>query len=279
MQYKDWYEGKYFETDLGYIINNDCLKALPTLIENGAKFDAVITDIPQEITQNDWDRKIPLQTMWKLLYQLRKNKRTPIALFTNQPFTTDLISSNKKHFKYMRYWQKTRPTNFLNAKKQPLRDIEEIAIFGEEGGRGNENEVEELAVFYEKQCIYNPQFFEGEPLHGMGHSYKSKKFQNNNYNKFSSHKNPSAKRTGDTKKYPRQLMKYKSPYPLLHPTQKPLDLVKELILTYTNKGDIVLDFTAGAITTGLACEKLGRRWVCIEFKEEYCRVGKSRFTI
>src|SRR5690606_13930031 len=104
-------------------------------------------DIPQEITQNDWDRVIPLGQMRESLYKLRKDKQTPIVLFTNQPFTTDLISSNRKHFKYLKYWYKDRPSGFLNAKRQPLRDIEEIAIF------------------YEKQCTYNPQMVEGKENH------------------------------------------------------------------------------------------------------------------
>jgi len=176
MSFKNWYKNKYFETDLGYIVNGEALEVMSELIKNEAKFDAIITDVPQEITENDWDRALHLEPMWDSIYELRKSKTTPIVIFTNQPFTTSLISSNIKDFKYMRYWQKTRPTNFLNAKKQPLRDIEEIAIFKEE----DENEIEEMAVFYEKQRTYNPQYFEGKPLHGMGCSYKVKEFQKKN---------------------------------------------------------------------------------------------------
>lgn len=259
---------KYFETKLGFVVNGDALAVMEELIEMGMKFDAVIADIPQKITKNDWDKPIPLKPMWELLYKLRKSKSTPFILFTNQPFTTDLISSNRKDFKYMRYWEKSRPSNFLNAKKQPLRNIEEIAIFSEVG---------EIALFYEKQCIYNPQFFKGEPLHAMGTKYKTKKHKNNNYGPFANDKNPSANRKGDTNKYPRQLMRYKSPHPPLHPTQKPLELVKELVLTYTNEGDSVLDFTAGSMTTGLACEETNRRWVCIEKEKEMCDIGINRF--
>lgn len=259
---------KYYETELGYIVNGDALIVMDELVKSGVKFDAIIADIPQKITRNDWDRPIPLKPMWELLYKLIKNERTPIILFTNQPFTTDLIASNRKHFKYMRYWEKSRPSNFLNAKKQPLRNIEEIAVF---------NEIGEIALFYEKQCVYNPQFFEGKPLHGMGTRFKTKTHQNNNYSAFASYKNPSANREGDTKKYPRQLMKYKNPHPPLHPTQKPLDLIKELVLTYTNEGDIVLDFTAGSMTTGLACEETNRHWVCIEKEKEMCDIGINRF--
>lgn len=110
----------------------------------------------------------------------------------------------------------------------------------------------------------------------MGNSYKTKKAKNNNYGEFANKKNPSANRKGDTRKYPRQLMQYKNANPLM-PTQKPLDLIEELVLTYTNVGDIVLDFTAGSMTTGLACEKLGRHWICIEIRKEACEIGKKRF--
>lgn len=243
------------------------------MIDKNIKFDAIIADIPQEKTQNDWDRAIPLEKMWELLYKLRKDKRTPIILFTNQPFTTDLISSNRKHFKYLKYWHKDRPSGFLNAKRQPLRDIEEIAIFKEE----DENEIDEIAVFYEKQCTYNPQFWDGEPLHGMGIKFKEVKNDNNNYGEFDSQNNPSSKREGDTKKYPRQLMYYQRPHPPIHPTEKPIDLLEDLILTYTNEGDIILDFTAGSISLGKAAENIDRRWVCIEKEEKFCKLGKSRF--
>lgn len=138
MGFKNWYNDKYFETKLGYFIHGNCLDVLETLNNNGAKFDAVITDVPQGITKNDWDKPIPPESMWTSLYQVRRSKATPMVIFSNQPFTTDLISSNREHFKYMRYWRKTRPTNFLNAKTQPLKDIEEIV------------------VFYEEQCTYNP---------------------------------------------------------------------------------------------------------------------------
>lgn len=240
------------------------------LVEAGAKFDAIIADVPQGITRNNWDTPIPLEPMWEKLYRLKRDKHTPIAIFTNQPFTSRLIGSNEKDFKYMRYWQKSRPTNFLNAKIQPLRDVEEIAIF-------SQSEITELSVFYEKQCYYDPQFFEGKPLHGMGNSYKHKELSNNNYNKFNSRENPSANRTGDTKKYPRQLMSYKNEHPVFHPTQKPRDLMEELILTYTKEGDTILDFTAGSMSTGLMCEELGRKWVCIELEERMCEIGANRF--
>ena len=228
------------------------------LIEKGVKIDLVLTDIPQEITQNEWDMEIPFEKMWSILYKLRKDNTTPIILFTNQPFTSKLIYSNIKHFKIMKYWQKDRPSGFLNAKRMPLKDIEEIAIF------------------YEKQCTYNPQFWEGKPLHGMGTKFKTKLCDNNNYNEFASNKNPSSKRQGDNKKYPRQLMVYSRPHPPIHPTQKPIELLVDLINTYSNEGDTILDFTMGSGSTGVACIKINRKFIGIELDDKYFEIAKQR---
>ena len=120
------------------LYNGDCLDTMGKLIAEGIKIDAIITDIPQEITQNTWDNIIPFKEMWLNLYRIRKDKNVPIILFTNQPFTSFLITSNPKHFKVIKYWRKNRPSGFLNAKRMPLKDMEEIAIF------------------YEKQPTYNP---------------------------------------------------------------------------------------------------------------------------
>lgn len=268
IDFKKCFNNKYFETNLGYIINDDCIKIMDEMIGKNIKFDAIIADIPQEITQNDWDRVIPLEKMWKLLYKLRKDERTPIILFTNQPFTTDLISSNKKHFKYLKYWQKDRPSGFLNAKRQPLRDVEEIAVFCEE----DIQEVGEIAVFYEKQCTYNPQMVEGNKNHSIGKVEGEDVCKNNsNYGDFG------RVNTKGNMKYPRQLMYYPRPHPPIHPTEKPLELLEDLIRTYSNKGDLILDFTAGSISLGKSAENLGRRWICIEKEKDYCELGKNRF--
>lgn len=243
----------YYEEENIKLIHGECLEVMNKLINKGVKFDAIITDIPQQITQNDWDRIIPLEQMWKLLYKLRKDKRTPIVLFTNQPFTTDLISSNREHFKYLKYWHKDRPSGFLNAKRQPLRDIEEIA------------------VFYEKQCAYNPQMVEGKENHSIGKAQGEDSCKNNNnYGDFG------RVRTEGNLKYPRQLMCYQKPHPPIHPTEKPVDLLEDLINTYTNKGNLILDFTCGSGTTLVAAKKSHRKCIGIELEEKYCEIAKNR---
>lgn len=106
---------KYYETELGYIVNGDVLIVMDELVKSGVKFDAIIADIPQKITRNDWDRPIPLKPMWELLYKLIKNERTPIILFTNQPFTTDLKTETIKIYKEIQL--KIKNTNILITHK------------------------------------------------------------------------------------------------------------------------------------------------------------------
>lgn len=235
------------------LYNGDCLEVMDTLIKNGIKVDLVLTDIPQEITRNEWDMGIPFKEMWDKLYKLRRDKSTPIILFTNQPFTSKLIESNSKHFKIMKYWQKDRPSGFLNAKRMPLKDIEEIAIF------------------YEKQCIYNPIMTEGKPSHSIGKVKGEKECKNNNnYGSFGR-----VEREGNLK-YPRQLMIYNRPHPPIHPTQKPIDLLEDLLITYSSNSGVVLDFTMGSGSTGVACVNTNRRFIGIELDESYFNIAKER---
>lgn len=237
------------------LYNGDCFEVMSNLIKMNIKFDAIITDIPQEITQNDWDKGLDLDKMWEYLLKLRKDKTTPIILFSNQPYTSKLILSNLKMFKYCKYWQKDRPSGFLNAKKQPLRDVEDITIF------------------YEKQCLYNPIMWEGNPSHSIGKA-KGETIckNNNNYGNFSR-----IEREGNLK-YPRQLMIYNRPHPPIHPTEKPVDLLIDLIETYTKENDLILDFTAGSFSMGVACIKTNRKFIGIELNEKYFGIGKTRIS-
>lgn len=249
------------------LYNNNCFDVFKYLIKENIKFDCIIADLPQEITKNKWDRIIPLEKMWSYLYQLKKNKSTPIILFSNQPFTTKLISSNIEDFKYCRYWEKDRPSNFLNSSKQPLRNIEDIAIFGED----RRTFIEDIIFFYEKQPKYFPQKLIGKENHNMGNQYINKEIQNNNYGKFI----PKINDYGHFK-FPRQIMEYKRPHPPIHPTEKPVKLLEELIKTYTLEGDLVLDFCMGSGSTGLACKILNRSFIGIEKEKEYFNLALER---
>lgn len=235
------------------LYQGDCLEVMKTLITMGVKVDAIITDLPYGTTACKWDSVIPFDKMWDCINNLKRSKETPVILFGTQPFSSHLVLSNSKEYKYSWYWQKDRASGHLNAKKQPMRDIEDIL------------------VFYEKQCLYNPQMTEGNPSHSIGRvKGESSCKNNNNYGNFGR-----VEREG-TLKYPKQLLKFQRPHPPIHPTQKPVELLEYLIKTYTNEGDTVLDFTMGSGTTGVACKKLNRKFIGIELDEKYFNIAKER---
>lgn len=238
------------------LFNGDCLEVMDKLIADGIKVDAVITDPPYGKLNKkcNWDKIIPIKEMWSFLLNLCCED-TPIILFAQEPYTSLLINSQKDLFKYKLYWLKTQPTGFLNAKRQPLRNIEEIL------------------VFYKKQCTYNPQKSTG---HKPVNSYtKSEKTANNTvcYGHTRSFSGG-----GSTERYPTQILQFKSDKQrlCLHPTQKPVELLEYLIKTYTNEGDTVLDFTMGSGTTGVACKNLNRNFIGIELDKKYFDIAEKR---
>ena len=239
------------------LYKGDCLEMMDELIKEGVRIDMVLTDPPYGTTKNKWDSVIPFDKMWERVNKLIKPNGA-IILFSQGLFTIDLINSNRKDWRYNLIWEKDRPTGFLNAKRMPLRSHEDICIF------------------YKKSPVYNPQFWEGIPLHGMGNKYKQNISANNNYGNFDSRTNPSANRAGDKMKYPRSILKFNKPHPPIHPTQKPVDLLEYLIKTYTNEGELVLDFTMGSGSTGVACLNTNRKFIGIELDEKYFNIAIKR---
>ena len=237
------------------LINDDCLKAMNKLIEEGIVFDACITDPPYGTTHNKWDSPIPLNEMWEKLHKLIKPNGA-IVLFGQDKFTAKVMLSNEKEHRYNLIWKKgERTSGFLNAKRMPLRNHEDIM------------------VFYQKLPVYHPQFTEGQPLHGKGNSYLTKECTNNNYGKFNQLE---AYRKGSTQKFPKSIINFDRPHPPIHPTQRPVELMEWLIKTYTNEGDLILDFTMGIGTTGIACAKTNRDFVGIELNKEYFSIAEQK---
>ena len=174
-------------------------------------------------------------------------------LTASQPFTSALVMSNPKMFKYCWVWEKQQGTNPLLSKKQPMKVHEDIV------------------VFYDKQCLYNPQMTESTPYSGFV-TDKSKTTGDVMGNAKSIHRdNPSGTR------YPRSIQKFNTPRARGgHPTQKPVALFEYLIKTYTNEGDLVLDNVAGSGTTGVACQNLNRNFILMEQEPEYVEIIKQR---
>lgn len=237
------------------LYNGDCLEVMDNLIQQGIKVDAIITDIPYGTTRCKWGSVIPFEEMWKRIKEIRK-PTTPIVLFGSEPFSSSLRLSNIKEYKYDWKWEKTQATGFFNAKKQPMRCIEDIC------------------VFYQKQCLYNPQKTEGHKPVNSYTKYLSTVNKTEVYGKCTKELSGG----GNTDRFPRQLLTYSSDKQTcyLHPTQKPLELMEYLVKTYSNENDLVLDFTMGSGTTGVACKKLNRNFIGIELNENYFNIAKER---
>lgn len=201
------------------IFEGDCLEIMRQFPDNSV--DMVLCDLPYGTTQNKWDSAIDLDILWKEYHRIVKVDGA-IVLTSQGLFTAKLILSNEKNFKYKIVWEKSKPTNFLNAKKQPLRKYEDIC------------------VFYRKQPVYNPQMSKGEPY--------NKGFRKDqltgSYGEFKSQLVKS-----DGERYPTDVIYFKtaeSEGDVFHPTQKPVELGRYLIKTYSNEGDLILDNTFGS---------------------------------
>ena len=243
-------------TTVQRLIKGDCLKEMCFLIKQGVKVDMILCDLPYGITQNKKDIMLPFGELWRLYESIAKDNAA-IVLTASNGFFIDLINSNRKLYRYDLVWDKVLTSGFLNANRQPLRQHENIA------------------VFYKKQPVYNPQFKKGKPLHGKGSEYKIKEPVNNNYGNFSTIDDT---RKGSTEKYPTSIIKFPKSHPskALHPTEKPVELFSWLIATYTNIGGLVLDNCMGSGTTGVACKILNRNFIGIEINEKHFSVAEKR---
>ncbi len=234
------------------LLCGDCLSLLKDVPENS--IDSIIADLPYGITQAKWDCEINLDQLW-IEYKRVAKPNASFVLFASQPFTSKLISSNIKEFKYCWYWEKEQGTGFLNSKKQPLRCIEEICIF------------------YKEQCTYNPQMVQLAEIRKNKLPTKSSELighvksfnQKNDYVVY-------------THSFPKNILKFsrEKGNKKFHSTQKPLELMKYLVKTYTNEGDMVLDNVMGSGTTGVACKELNRNFIGIELDQEMFNLAQKR---
>lgn len=226
------------------IINADCLEAMKDIPDGSV--DAIITDLPYGTTRNQWDSVIPLDKLWAEYLRITK-PNAAIVLFSQQPFTSVLVMSNPQMFRYEWIWQKEMGTGFLNAKKMPLKDHENVM------------------VFYRDLPTYNPQMKQGEP-------YRCKNGAlSNNYG----HREQ-VETINNGERYPTTIIKYGRDKDKFHPTQKPVDLLRYLVRTYTNEGETVLDSCCGSGTTAIAAIREKRNFICIEKSEEYYNIAQKR---
>jgi len=235
------------------LLNIDCMEYMATLPDKA--FDLMLTDPPYNMTACEWDKPIDLNSLWKEWNRIIKPNGA-FVFTASQPFTTDLINSNRNNFKYELIWDKNTTSSPAIAKIQPLRSHENII------------------VFYRKQPTYNPILRKNTTkCFGKNHSRRSDVSGNmgDKYNK----------EVG----YPRTIIEFMRPNNLtkeaggLHPTQKPIDLFRYLIKTYSNEGDTVFDGYMGSGTTAIACLEENRNFVGCEIDKDYFDAAVKRFNI
>jgi site-specific DNA-methyltransferase (adenine-specific) len=227
----------------------DCLEGMKKIDDKSV--DMILCDLPYGTTACKWDIIILFDKLWNQYNRIIKNNGA-ICLFGSQPFTTDLINSNQKYFKYCWYWEKNQGTNFFHAKRMPIRKIEEII------------------VFYKKQCTYNIQFSEGHiPTNSAKGCSNGEIYFGTNKRNY---------KGGITTRFPDNILKFKcvNNYSKLHPNEKPVDLCEYLIKTYTNENELVLDNCIGSGTTAIACLNTDRNYIGFENNEKYFKIAEER---
>lgn len=236
------------------LLQGDCLELMKSIPNKSV--DMILCDLPYGVTQNKKDVAISFTELWEQYERIIKDNGA-ILLFAQGKFYVDLVNSNRKLFRYDLVWDKQLVSGFLNAKRMPLRQHEQIA------------------VFYKKLPTYNPQFTQGEPLHSKGTSYKNKEHKNENYGDF--HVTDDS-RAGSTEKYPTSILSFAKPHPSVakHRTEKSADLLRYLIKIYTNDGELVLDNCMGSGSTGIACVNTNRNFIGIELDKQCFEIAKSR---
>ena len=225
------------------LLLGDCLERLREIPDGSV--DLVLTDPPYGTTMNDWDTAFSIP--WNELNRITK-PHAPIVLFSQLPFAVDVIAGNRKNYRYEWVWHKTNAVGFLDANWKPLRAHENILVFS-----------------VDKKSTYNPQWRWGKPYKTKQHS------QTTNYGKHAR----TATDSPSGKRYPIDVLTYSRDQGY-HPTQKPVKLLEYLILTYTNAGETVLDFTMGSGSTGVACANTGREFIGIERDPKYFKIAQQR---
>lgn len=227
------------------LLQGDCLKLLPTIQDNS--IDLILADLPFGITRNEWDSIIPLEPLFEQYKRIIKDHGA-ILLFGDEPFASHLRLADEKLYRYDWIWIKSKSSGFLNAKRMPLKNTERIC------------------VFYKHLPTYNPQMRAGKPYIAKSNGCSS------NYGKYPVHYLTINKGT----RYPATTIKFNNVFRTVHPTQKPVDLLKYLIKTYTDEGMTVLDNTMGSGSTGVAAKQLKRNFIGMELDKEYFEIAKQR---
>lgn len=232
-------------------MQGDCLEKMKEIPDGSV--DMILTDPPYGTTACKWDSIIPLEPMWEQLNRIIKPNGA-IVMTASQPFTSVLVSSNLKGFKYCWQWDKKIPSGMSYARFRPMQQTEDICVFTSKG----------------EKTTYNAQMVLRDKIIKGGGMSKGETTNNQNLKalkKTYTHKNPTTLIQFD-----------KIRKGSVHPTQKPVALMEYMIKTYTNEGETVLDFTMGSGTTGVAAKNLNRNFIGIELDEEYFKIAQERIS-
>jgi site-specific DNA-methyltransferase (adenine-specific) len=244
----------------GKLYNGDCLEIM--LLLNDKSVDLILCDLPYGTTRSKWDAIIPFDKMWEQYERIIKDDGA-IILTASQPFTSALLMSRPELFKYEWIWEKSRGSNFVHSKYQPLKCHESALVFSKSPAAYNKKN---------NYMKYFPQMKKGQP-YDKGIVQNDSKILQGTY-KFYSGDNTSGDR------FPRSVQYFSSDSDKidrgLHPTQKPVELFEFFIKTYTSKGDIVLDNCSGSGTTGIASINTGRKFILIEKETTYFDISSER---
>lgn len=235
------------------IFLGDCVDLLVELEDRSV--DLILCDLPYGTTACKWDSTIPFETLWAEYSRVAK-PNAPIVLTAVQPFTSALVMSNPKWFKHEWIWHKSKCGSAFTAKHRPLAKHESVLVFSNGGG----------------SPTYNPQMKEGKP-------YK----RTRGAHRVNNHGTGLGKAVIETVntgfRYPETVVPFQQKWrrqDQVHPTQKPVELMEYLVLTYSNSGDTVLDNCMGSGTTGVACMNTGRNFVGMEKESPYYEIAKDR---
>ena len=242
--------------ELNKIYLGDCLDLMPSIADKSVS--CILCDLPYGTTKNHWDSIIPLDKLWEQYKRIIKDDGA-IVLFSQQPFTSMLVMSNPKMFKYEWIWEKDNGTGHLNSKFAPMKIHENICVFSKSAASFVKDKSNAM--------VYNPQMQTGKP-------YTSKSGRpSNNYDAANCHQ-VVTENSGE--RYPVDIIKFNRDKEKLHPTAKPVELCQYLIRTYTNENDVVLDNCFGSGSTIVAAIKEKRQYIGIEKDEHFFEIAKKR---
>lgn len=244
------------------LIQGDCLEVMKDIPDKS--IDMILCDLPYGTTACKWDNIIPFEPLWEQYNRIIKDNGA-IVLFGNQPFTSRLIVSCIKLFRYTMIWEKNSPTGFLNSKYKPLSIFEDIMVFSK-GTIGSRSK---------NKIVYNPQGLEIVNI-SKKNNKKSTWRVNHGYNTDNNILNSDKEFIQEYSNYPNNILKFKRDKNNIHPTQKPITLLEYLIKTYTNEGELVLDNTMGSGSTGVACLNTNRKFIGIELDKDYFKIAEER---